>query len=338
MRRMSYRNKAKNAEEEQNFWPSYADMMSSFALIIFFLMLLAYLANIKTGGSLQQTEKQLSDALARMLKIQTEYDEANEDLQETKGQLAEKEDELISREQMLIAVRTMLDDANEELDAKEALLTEKESTLSEYEATIAQQEEDVLAARNELKDLQAQMQMIVGVRKVILDKIAEMLNSGQDYPSVSIGDNGNIIFNDNVLFYSGDYSLKKEAEPLLDNLIRALTAFLEDEENLQYIDSIIISGHADAQGSEDGNLTLSNDRARSVYDYIVRHSALHDYRNLFCVAGYGDSRPVATNETPEGRAQNRRIEIAIVLKDETVVNIVNDYLAGIGSQKGNSPE
>ena len=39
-------------DNEQNFWPSYADMMSSFALILFFLMLLAYLSNIQTGNNL----------------------------------------------------------------------------------------------------------------------------------------------------------------------------------------------------------------------------------------------------------------------------------------------
>ena len=40
----------------------------------------------------------------------------------------------------------------------------------------------------------------------------------------------------------------------------------------------------------------------------------------------GDTRPVATNDTEEGRAQNRRIEISIILKDETIMDIVKDYL------------
>jgi chemotaxis protein MotB len=43
-------------DNEQNFWPSYADMMSSFALILFFLMLLSYLSNIQTGNNLRNTE------------------------------------------------------------------------------------------------------------------------------------------------------------------------------------------------------------------------------------------------------------------------------------------
>ena len=47
-------------EGEQGFWPSYADMMSSFALILFFLMLIAYLQNLITGNELISTEEKLS--------------------------------------------------------------------------------------------------------------------------------------------------------------------------------------------------------------------------------------------------------------------------------------
>ncbi|MBO5497322.1 MAG: hypothetical protein J5967_07960, partial [Oscillospiraceae bacterium] len=47
----------------------------------------------------------------------------------------------------------------------------------------------------------------------------------------------------------------------------------------------------------------------------------------FCAAGYGETRPVASNDSTAGQAQNRRIEISMILKDETVLDIVEQYLA-----------
>ena len=55
-------------------------------------------------------------------------------------------------------------------------------------------------------------------------------------------------------------------------------------------------------------------------------AGLQQYSSFFSASGYGDTRPVASNDTEEGRAQNRRIEISIVLKDDSIMNIVNNYL------------
>ncbi|MBR6839854.1 MAG: hypothetical protein IKM82_04620, partial [Oscillospiraceae bacterium] len=71
----------RSAEGEQGFWPSYADMMSAVALILFFLMLLSYISNMITGNNLKNTESQL---------------------EETRIQLAAREQELSDLEQALI--------------------------------------------------------------------------------------------------------------------------------------------------------------------------------------------------------------------------------------------
>jgi chemotaxis protein MotB len=50
------------------------------------------------------------------------------------------------------------------------------------------------------------------------------------------------------------------------------------------------------------------------------------YASYFSAAGYGESRPVATNDTVQGRAANRRIEISIILRDDSIMDIVEQYL------------
>lgn len=70
-----------------------------------------------------------------------------------------------------------------------------------------------------------------------------------------------------------------------------------------------IAGHTDAIGSNAYNQRLSERRAQSVKTYLVGHG-INDNR-ITAVTGYGETRPVATNATPEGRAQNRRVELDV---------------------------
>ena len=72
--------------------------------------------------------------------------------------------------------------------------------------------------------------------------------------------------------------------------------------------NILLAGHTDSTGSDEYNLELSRSRAHSVADYLVIQNVNSE---RFSVDGYGESDPVATNDTDGGRAQNRRVEIAI---------------------------
>jgi outer membrane protein OmpA-like peptidoglycan-associated protein len=72
---------------------------------------------------------------------------------------------------------------------------------------------------------------------------------------------------------------------------------------------LLIEGHTDSFGSDNSNLALSQRRAESVRQYIIANMSLSP--NLIRAVGYGEARPVASNETPEGRAKNRRIDIVI---------------------------
>ena len=68
-----------------------------------------------------------------------------------------------------------------------------------------------------------------------------------------------------------------------------------------------IEGHTAGEGKENTNLKLSEQRARSVRDYLIDHGGFDS--KLFTPVGYGESRPIASNDTPEGQRKNRRFEI-----------------------------
>lgn len=70
-----------------------------------------------------------------------------------------------------------------------------------------------------------------------------------------------------------------------------------------------VSGHTDSVGSDEYNQDLSQRRAQSVVDFLVDNGVARD---RISAVGYGETRPVASNDTPEGRASNRRVEFRVL--------------------------
>jgi OOP family OmpA-OmpF porin len=72
--------------------------------------------------------------------------------------------------------------------------------------------------------------------------------------------------------------------------------------------TLAIAGHTDSDGDKDANLALSTKRAQSVADYFSRAGIPND---RVTAVGFGSTQPLATNDSDEGKAQNRRIEITV---------------------------
>ena len=244
------------------------------------------------------------------------------DLQNTQELLAETYQQVEDAEKQLSQLQVELDDA-------EKTLTGQQDQIAVQQALIDDQEDYLAAANEELLEMRGQMQTIAVLRLSILEKIKDSIVAATgNEKMVSIGESGNIILNEGVLFDLGSYAVKSDSAPMLQQLSAVFSSFLADEQNAKYVDSIVISGHTDTTGSDDENLKLSLERANSVLNYLLTTNSglLSQYSKYFCASGYGEMRPVADNSTAEGQATNRRIEISIILKDETVLNIVEQYL------------
>ena len=323
-RRYSGRSDAlvKSAEGEQGFWPSYADMMSAVALILFFLMLLSYIQNLITGNNLRSTQETLAETERTLAETRITLSDTEDVLSLTLKEVADAEDDLAKITIDLDEAKLLLAQQQEDLAAQDKLLADQK-------ALIGEQEDYMKAASEELLAMRSQMQTIAVLRLSILEQIRDsMVSVMGDASKVSIGSNGNIILSEGILFDIGSSKVKEEAAPALDQLIDVFARFLADDENAKYVDSIVISGHTDSSGTDETNRVLSTDRANAVLSYLMDkdEGALDDYAEYFCAAGYGKTRPVADNATAEGRAANRRIEISIILRDDTVMEIVDSYL------------
>lgn len=101
-------------------------------------------------------------------------------------------------------------------------------------------------------------------------------------------------------FEPGTAKLMKASEPFLDEVVRVLNdhPFME----------IQINGHTDNQGNEASNRKLSKDKAKAVYDYLLLQGVI----NPMTYKGFGPTQPIASNDTEENRAKNRRVEFVII--------------------------
>jgi outer membrane protein OmpA-like peptidoglycan-associated protein len=118
---------------------------------------------------------------------------------------------------------------------------------------------------------------------------------------ISFKDDGEIQLLEPIQFETGKSTIKQVSFPILDEVVALLNA----RKDLK----IGVYGHTDSVGSDSMNLQLSKDRAASCMRYLVGKGIP---AGRLQSEGFGETKPIATNDTPEGRAKNRRTEFKVV--------------------------
>jgi outer membrane protein OmpA-like peptidoglycan-associated protein len=107
-----------------------------------------------------------------------------------------------------------------------------------------------------------------------------------------------------VLFATGSATLSEADKRALDAIVSTAMA------QPGYL--IEVMGFTDATGTEGLNLNLSTRRAKTVVDYLIREKQV-PIRRVLNPTGFGEEQPVASNDTPAGRAQNRRAQVKVLV-------------------------
>ena len=111
---------------------------------------------------------------------------------------------------------------------------------------------------------------------------------------------GQSLILNNISFETDSYKLLSKSTPELDYIYRFLTH--QPEVNIEII------GHTDNVGTHEHNITLSQNRANEVAKYLINRGI---NKNRITCIGLGEALPIASNDTEEGRAKNRRTELKI---------------------------
>ncbi len=293
---------------EQGTGLSFPHILLSLALVLFFLVFLAYIYNSSVSDLLSSTQDELALASA---------------------QLDETSALSIQAEEGLGALTGELEDIRSQLQQEQDKLSQTTAALKEQEETILWQQEYISSAMEELKKLQGDLASVGRLRLSMQENVLAAAEKalGED-SQVEIGEDGSIIIPESLLFSSDSANLKPSGEKLMLEIGNSLYLFLHEAENLDFVDCIIISGHTDNKGSQDQNLLLSANRAHAIMGFIMTgidlDLTLTD--EIFASAGYGSARPIAKNDSESGRQKNRRIEISLSMKDENVLRGLDEFL------------
>jgi len=138
-----------------------------------------------------------------------------------------------------------------------------------------------------------------------MDKQAQQIEEEIPGAKVERIDDGIVItFDENsgVYFDTEKYNINSDSRAILDKLAKIL---------IEYSDTnVIVVGHTDSSGPAEYNMKLSENRANSVTNFFANEKGITKSR--FTTSWYGEEQPIASNETAEGKAQNRRVNLAIV--------------------------
>lgn len=297
-------------DEAENFWPSFTDLTSTIALILFVLVLLAYIQNLISGKNLQHVKAEL-DAMIERLRGSQEQVTASQ------------------RQLRLLAA---------EIEAGQTQLKLSETRVEAQEAVIAQRSA-------ELSELRAKLQGIAVLRLDVLQKVKDSLESqlraerGGQAPAVSIAQNGNIVIDESLLFETDSYKIRKDGKRFLSSLANAFASVLQDPLVRENIDSVLVQGHTDARGTSAYNRELSAKRANAVLDHMFESSPVLEssFGSYFAASAYSEFRPISAGTDEAAYVQNRRIEISLVLKDATAREMIDEYLRGLGPGNAAQP-
>jgi len=139
-----------------------------------------------------------------------------------------------------------------------------------------------------------------------MDAQAEEIDNSVDGATVErVGEGIRVVFDSGLLFSTASSTLTSTSRYNIQKLASILNKY-EDT-------NVVIEGHTDSVGTESSNQQLSENRAESVASLLRAYGV---YGSRISTVGYGETRPVASNETAQGKKLNRRVEVLIYANDD----------------------
>ena len=355
----SFRRNRIQAEEEESVFVTMTDMTISFLLIV--MILLAFFAtllntddtvprfqydqilmkyresqaeSVRLERLLEERTVERDDAVLerdRALELNSVYVSQIRDLSEELEERTKERDEAIELINQLISKIQELEKEIERLKAELKIVTDERDRLREE-----------LKKMRQINPLEAYLSEAIEQRRRILERLkSQMLIEFPDLEVIVSPEKDALRFQGEGLFRSGWSQLEKRQRGIVQTMGRLLDDILicytlgprasrdtACDSGSALIEAVQIEGHTDSDGTDEDNLVLSTARANTTFLVILdQNRDILDHENtrrqpVMSVSGYGEMRPVATNDTPEGKAENRRIDLRILMYAPSTVEEV----------------
>lgn len=307
-------------EEEESVFVPMTDMTVSFLFIL--MILLAFFA-------VRFSDK---DTVPRTVheKLRKEFNQVS---LERDNLIIERDNNLAEIERLKVEIEQQLAQIKD-LEAENKELREQVRLRDERIKELLAEIEELQRKLNEQNPLEAYISMAQVQRLEILRRIEAALKTEfDDQILVEIStENDALRFKGEGLFASGARSLLPNKRAIVDRLAEliteAISCYTVNDREANYaacnrygivIEAVQIEGHTDDVGTDPFNIELSTARANDAFFTMLQsQDDLLSYRNIrgqpvISVAGYGEMRPVAPNDTPARKAENRRIDLRLIM-------------------------
>lgn len=231
------------------------------------------------------------DEIERLRNLLKSERDGRSDLLSAQGSLKNTTRGLRQRVARLIKAR---DGYQEDAQTRRADLLALEASYKRAQMQILRLQREIQASADDERYLKSQCDKRVAACQIAQTKKVEAAATACEDAFADITRRGVI------LFPSSSSTITTSSFDTLDKLVDAIDRCRDF--------TVVVEGHTDSSGDQDDNLALSQDRAKSVVEYLTRKGV--GLRQLESV-GYGQDRPISENETAEGRRKNRRIQFTI---------------------------
>jgi len=335
--------RVKHEEEEESAFVSMTDMTVGFLFIM--MILLAFFASQTQETdtvprlSLNEMTAQRDDwrakaenRAARITELESQLETATAEIMDLQDQLArmtKERDDLLAKVTDLTTQNTALTQRVAELEAEVKDLAAQIAAKDDEIAKLKEQ----LAKLKQVDPLEAYLAQVSQARRAVLIRLRDAIQL--DFPDLKVElseESDALRFQGEGLFVQGSANLTGEKTAIVSRLAERLDEILPcftlgqvsrfDEScnpAFAMVEAVQIEGHTDSSGSDLTNRNLSTARANETFFTMTRAAeGLRQHLNLkeqpvLSVAAYGPDRPVATNDTVEGRATNRRIDLRFIM-------------------------
>ncbi len=329
----------KDQNNQENFWISYADLMAGL-LFVFILVIGAIVIkytfnkNIleEEKKALSSSEEQKSKLFLELAKARNLYENTKNDLDNSKNEINLKASEIEKLKALLLDIEVKYKDEqtkNEEItksiDEKSNLITLRDEEIKLLADKLLVQTQIHQKMVEEFDIAKLKIKTLTGLKLNVIAKLKEKLGA-----SIQIDEkSGAIKFSSNILFDQASSTLKEESKKELKSTLKKyLSTLLEDKEIRKNIESITIEGHTNSDGNYLSNLSLSQQRAQAVMQFlydsnIISRDLISKYINS---SGRSDSDLILDKNGVEDKDASRRIEIKFNLKNEDAMKEIQNYL------------
>ena len=315
------RRKKKSENNGFNVWRSYSDMMAGVLLLFVLIMCVTlFQAQKSYNESLQERDEKIAlqeEYTQELLDKQNALDKKDETLQNQDAQLKTQDEKLAEQEQQLAALAAKLKEQESTLNAQQSALDEKTA---------------------QLKDQQAQIDQIIGVKADVIEALKNEFSKNNINVDID-AQTGALTLEASVMFDYDQAELTDAGKQALEQILPIYCKVLLQDDYMKYLAEIIIDGYTDTDGDYSYNLQLSQQRSLAVAQYLLDiqgnfldATQSQNLEKYLTVNGHSMANPVLDANGNVDKDASRRVEVKFRLKDEEMIDELNQLLSGTDSQ------